>query len=224
MTPLVRELSALVPEPETAYWFDLGTFASAVQAQLVQWDDVRHLPYPRTVAVFVTDKGARCAVWMKGGEHSITMAYLMQDPGKRARFSAPIAVTDDGGAPRFVAANGGDGQVAARVLVSVMQRLHSQHTAYRPERAGTPTQQRKRQANGKRPMFVWRTVTIGATPNVAVATSDVAGTHASPRAHDRRGHWRTYRATGKRVWVKHCRVGNATDGVVFKDYKLQDQP
>jgi len=25
MTPLVREMSALVPEPESAHWFDLGT-------------------------------------------------------------------------------------------------------------------------------------------------------------------------------------------------------
>lgn len=32
------------------------------------------------------------------------------------------------------------------------------------------------------------------------------GTHASPIPHDRRGHWRTYRASGKRVWINNSKV------------------
>ena len=32
--------------------------------------------------------------------------------------------------------------------------------------------------------------------------------------------WRTY-PSGKRGWVKHCRVGNPADGVVFKDYRIR---
>lgn len=221
MTPLVRELSALVPEPESAHWFDLGTLPASTPAMRVAWEDIRHLPYPRTVAVFVTDKGARCACWLQGGEHSITMAYLMQDPGQRARFADPIAVTEDGGELRVVTAKGGDGKAAARVLASVVQRLQYQSTAYRPERAGTAAQQRKRIKQGKKPLFAWHTVTIAAAPKAAIATPDVAGTHASPRAHERRGHWRTYKATGRRVWVKNCRVGNPADGVIFKDYKIR---
>ncbi len=149
------------------------------------------------------------------------MAYLMQDPGQRARFADPIAVTEDGGELRVVTAKGGDGKAAARVLASVVQRLQYQSTAYRPERAGTAAQQRKRIKHGKKPLFAWHTVTIAAAPKAAIATPDVAGTHASPRAHERRGHWRTYKATGRRVWVKNCRVGNPADGVIFKDYKIR---
>lgn len=43
------------------------------------------------------------------------------------------------------------------------------------------------------------------------------GTHASPRWHIRRGHWRTL-ADGRRVFVRECEVGDATLGGVVKDY------
>ena len=40
----------------------------------------------------------------------------------------------------------------------------------------------------------------------------------APRAaHDRRGHWRTYKATGKRVWVKDCAIhGGASEPRNYK--------
>lgn len=76
----------------------------------------------------------------------------------------------------------------------------------------------KRAAKGKGPiLFDWHTVAI------APATLKIqhqGGTHASPRLHDRRGHWRTH-PSGKRVWVKSCKVGDASKGVVFKDYKVK---
>lgn len=34
----------------------------------------------------------------------------------------------------------------------------------------------------------------------------MGGTHASPIPHDRRGHWRTYKASGRRVWIKDQRI------------------
>ena len=37
--------------------------------------------------------------------------------------------------------------------------------------------------------------------------------------HDRRGHWRKH-PSGKIIWVKPCKVGDATKGVIFKDYKI----
>lgn len=221
MTPLVREMAAIVPQPETAHWFDLGTIPGRIESQMVYWDDIRHMPYPRTIAVFITDKGSKAACWIQAGEHSLSMAYLMADPGKAPRFSIPIVITEVDGELRYEA-KGGDGKAAAGVLCAIAKRLQTASIAYRPKAAVTPAKNRKRMLKGKRPLFVWHTVTIAATPKVAVATPDVAGTHASPRAHDRRGHWRTLKVSGKRVWVKHCRVGNPADGVVFKDYKVSD--
>lgn len=46
------------------------------------------------------------------------------------------------------------------------------------------------------------------------------GSHASPRWHIRRGHWRQL-ADGRRVFVRECAVGDASRGGVVKDYHVQ---
>jgi hypothetical protein len=80
---------------------------------------------------------------------------------------------------------------------------------------------RKRQLKGKPALsFDWVTVEIG---DRKAKNASQGGTHASPRLHDRRGHWRVMKATGKRVWVKQCKVGDASKGVIFKDYKLKEK-
>jgi len=38
------------------------------------------------------------------------------------------------------------------------------------------------------------------------AAEQQGGTHASPEPHDRAGHWRTYKASGKRVWINDTKV------------------
>lgn len=43
---------------------------------------------------------------------------------------------------------------------------------------------------------------------------------ASRRQHEVRGHWRRYRRSGKRVWVRSHQRGDAALGVVTKDYVL----
>lgn len=76
---------------------------------------------------------------------------------------------------------------------------------------------KRRIANGKKPLiFDWHTITIEPP---AEKGEHLGGTHASPRQHERRGHWRTC-ANGNRVWVRHCTVGDASRGTVFKDYKV----
>jgi len=45
------------------------------------------------------------------------------------------------------------------------------------------------------------------------------GTHASPRWHIRRGHWRTL-GDGRRVFVRECEVGDQSRGAVLKDYRM----
>lgn len=87
--------------------------------------------------------------------------------------------------------------------------------------AHTPTGNRsnaKRIRNGKKPLFTWTTVTI--QPKRLANVNTLGGTHASPRLHDRRGHWRTCK-TGKRVWVRDCKVGSAVNGIGFHDYEVR---
>lgn len=70
---------------------------------------------------------------------------------------------------------------------------------------------------GKKPLFEWRTVVIAPK---AAPSAPKGGTHASPRHHDRRGHWSVSKL-GKRYWRKATKVGNPTNGVVFHDYQLK---
>jgi hypothetical protein len=46
------------------------------------------------------------------------------------------------------------------------------------------------------------------------------GSHASPRWHIRRGHWRTL-PDGRTTFVRECEVGDPAGGGVVKDYRVQ---
>lgn len=88
--------------------------------------------------------------------------------------------------------------------------------AYEPEIRETFTNRRKAE-EGKPPSYSWRTVVV---PSMLRARAMNGGTHASPRLHERRGHWRTI-ADGRKVWVRDCLVGDPDLGVVEKDYLLR---
>lgn len=47
----------------------------------------------------------------------------------------------------------------------------------------------------------------------------LGGTHASPRWHMRRGHWRRYKS-GKQVWISLTEVGDKSRGRVVKEYLI----
>jgi hypothetical protein len=67
--------------------------------------------------------------------------------------------------------------------------------------------------------WVWHQVSINPGRLRAVSTPQ-GGTHASPRWHIRRGHWRQL-ADGRRVFVRQCEVGDPTRGGVVKDYRVE---
>ena len=67
------------------------------------------------------------------------------------------------------------------------------------------------------PMYDWTTIEIE-PPKPKSAPQ--GGTHASPRQHDRRGHFRTLKS-GKKVWVRQTVVGDPTKGRRFADYVIK---
>lgn len=110
-----------------------------------------------------------------------------------------------------------DCMAAMAVVGYMLDSLNAGGTAYQPTaKANSPTN-RRRIANGKPALiYDWRTVVI--EPKQA-KTESLGGTHASPRQHERRGHWRVT-AAGRKVWVRNCLVGDASLGTVFHDYKV----
>lgn len=89
--------------------------------------------------------------------------------------------------------------------------------AYIPSVRDTFTNRRKMQ-QGKLPTYDWTTVWIEPAKQ---RSEGKGGTHASPRLHDRRGHLRRL-ASGKNIWVKSCKVGDASKGVIFHDYAIKE--
>jgi hypothetical protein len=47
----------------------------------------------------------------------------------------------------------------------------------------------------------------------------LGGTHASPRWHIRRGHWRNL-VDGRRIFIREFEVGDMARGGVVKDYEV----
>ena len=78
---------------------------------------------------------------------------------------------------------------------------------------------RKRRLRGKKPLYTYKVITI--TGKRRVSEVGKGGTHASPVAHLRRGHWRTYKS-GVRGWVNAMMI-NGTNGIVVKDYKVESR-
>jgi hypothetical protein len=78
---------------------------------------------------------------------------------------------------------------------------------------------KKRRIRGKKPLYTYKVITI--TGKRRVSEVSKGGTHASPVAHLRRGHWRTYKS-GVRGWVNAMMI-NGTDGIVVKDYKVESR-
>jgi len=68
---------------------------------------------------------------------------------------------------------------------------------------------------GRKPLVTWATINLDAP---RYKSEPKGGTHASPRLHDRRGHWATSKL-GKRFWRKDSKVGSAKNGITIQSYE-----
>ena len=78
---------------------------------------------------------------------------------------------------------------------------------------------KKRISKGKKPLVEFRLITVDTNKKDTEVTMP-HGTHASPRQHWRRGHWRTAPKSGKKVWIDPMLVGDETNGKIIKDYAV----
>jgi hypothetical protein len=84
-----------------------------------------------------------------------------------------------------------------------------------PEEAAT---NRKRISKGKKPLIEFKVATIEGKKTMVSSTPH--GTHASPRLHWRRGHWRTMAKSGKKSWIAPMEVGDEDNGRIIKTYAI----
>jgi hypothetical protein len=164
-------------------------------------------------------------VWCHGDPY--TRVYIHRDGAKYKWFSdyyTADGVVDDpiGDIDALISSEVDQGSsfdvnAAKAVLAQVCAITEQPAVAYTSNPSPKNPSRIKR---GKKPLFEWTTVVI--QPRAPKAEPK-GGTHASPRQHDRRGHWVTS-PRGKRFWRKPSRVGKARDGIIFHDYAVRSQP
>jgi len=77
---------------------------------------------------------------------------------------------------------------------------------------------RKRISKGKKPLIEFKMAVIEGKK--AIISSTPHGTHASPRLHWRRGHWRRTPKSGKQIWIAPMEVGDEDNGKIIKTYAI----
>lgn len=217
MTPLVCKAVKFAPEPETALWFDVG-YMDATLAMKVPADFLMNLPSKRTGIVGFDTSGKDFALWLFQGDGSVTVGGCSMWHGK---YFAPYAymATEDGfkvyRKDQEITLD--DIKPVHRMVLAVLVKLVKQSEGFKP----TPKRSflnQKRQTKGKPALtFDWHTIVIEPSKQ---KNDPQGGTHASPRRHQVRGYWRTYKS-GKKGWVRECWKGDASKGSVFKDYTLK---
>lgn len=76
----------------------------------------------------------------------------------------------------------------------------------------------KMKAWGKRG---WEYKVYKPCPSPSMRGEGNGGTHASPRWHLRRGHWRRKPNSQERIWIRSSEVGDKARGGIIKDYDLR---
>ena len=227
MTPLVKEMVGYTPEAETFMWFDLGKLPTEEVKFLVDGEVLTHIPFHKVIVCCIDSDGDKCMLTLIGGNGSVAAAGFVLSPTSYEMVNA-FAYMDTPEGLRLLPANEGDAPPSKEQCYSVLctikhflDMLDLKSVEAHQPRIKRSLINDKRKAKGKFPsMFDWHTVVLQPAESKGAA---LGGHHASPRRHQARGHWRTYKS-GKRGWVKECWRGNASAGAVFKDYELKQNP
>lgn len=220
MTPLIQEMVALSPEESINFqWFDAtATYKDEgeVNAELLALP----MPFPLTAIVYQQTDGLKILMLTKTLKDITGVAGWVIGKNKSKEIPPFIYSVEESG----IRVKHQDGtpfdyrtSVATNFVAAICNFLVSLQTqqvqSYSPVRRSN---HEKRIRQGKFPLYDWKTITIE-PPKPKLES--LGGTHASPRKHERRGHFR--RTKKGQVWVKNCTVGNASKGTVFHDYQFK---
>lgn len=232
MTPFIRSTMRWMLEsdidPTEMQWFDIsGTLDQSTIDQnwlheyrppfekcMVVWQgrSANHEVYEFLMTVVGTDP-----------EEGIVLSVYKGAHGQMPQKMPLLVYVLDEGLIRYGPVEEGDtipekdAQMVLAMVGNWYRVLSQRCSSYKPVVRNTFTNRRKI-AQGKVPTYDWTMVYI--EPSKPRSESK-GGTHASPRQHDRRGHLRRLRS-GKNVWVRPCKVGDPTRGVVWHGYAIRE--
>lgn len=229
MTPLIREWVKLYAEsggdPADGFWFDISGALHQADVPALELT-LEHARPPFQSCYFV------CSGKKDHRQHEVLVTVDGDDPEDGIQVSAGVKVGSGNpntlGYFTYAVQDGKivllsndmpseqNVQMVMRMLALWYGALAQGGEAYQPVVKEGLTSKRL-QAKGKAPLFSWHTVKIEPPKP---KQEHRGGTHATPRLHDRRGHLRRL-ANGKTCWVRACKVGDASKGVVFKDYEVK---
>ena len=184
----------------------------------------QRLPHPQTIFE-LRDRGPeiRCQIVYARQQHDGIEAVwlaLWRNPRRWTDVHARLHIADGGVAEFEPNPAISDsvlatqcGEAAAAIVWRALAILST--SADVSERQIAPSQRKPFARDGVRG-WVWRQVAID-PERLRIASAELGGSHASPRWHLRRGHWRQF-ADGRRVFVRQCVVGDPERGGVVKDY------
>ena len=224
MTPLIKELVKMVTvanlDPTQMQWFDV---TGAIK-EYIGCDQRKYLlhpaPYKSMMLCGKTEQGDFMLSVLAEPTATIVTGWILKPTGYKSLGSFLFAEHNNepktGEIDRPIDSQ--DQAMMCAIVAMFYASLDMKVQAYVPTAKDTFTNRRKIK-EGKLPTYDWHTVEI--EPPKA-KNEYQGGTHATPRRHQVRGYWRTYKS-GKRGWVKECWKGDATKGTVFKDYVVGEQ-
>lgn len=221
MTPLVKEVHKLTGHAVSpAMWFDLGSINR--NAPDPENCPPLRLPFERCALVGRDGSNYKhlCLLVQVATDAVTAVHYFMRAAGWSRTSLFAITIQHGRFAVHQVDGEEMPTKDEALTLIGLLHEWLSilqTHAgeAYEPAIKHTFLN-RIKVAEGKPPSYSWHTVVVPAMLRAAAA---LGGTHASPRLHERRGHWRKLES-GRQVWVRDCLVGDPDLGVVEKDYKV----
>ena len=227
MTPLIKEMVKVVLDadldPTQMQWFDISR-SPKKDIEFLQSKYLLHpAPYKnmmlcgRLKQQGTLHQGAFMLSVLTEQKKAIVTGWILKPTGYDQLGSFFIA--EHNGEPKTGEVDGPidpqNQSTMCALLAIFYASLDMQVQAYVPTPHKANVSRAKR---GLKPLYEWHTIVIEPSQT---KQEHQGGTHASPRRHQARGHWRTYQS-GKRGWVRECFRGDASKGAVFKDYQIKE--
>jgi hypothetical protein len=230
-TPLVRSTMKWMAEGDidiaSYHWFDITGLPDKTMVQQ-NWLLEYRPPFEKCMVCWQSFsqkdlKNYNLITMIEGSDpnEGIMVTVFRGELGAEPVVSMPLVYFIEDGFVRYGAVDENvvmkeiDGEMTLGFIAGWYRSLSMGCNTYVASIPQTFTNKRKI-AQGKLPTYEWRTVVIEPTKP---KSESKGGTHASPKLHDRRGHLRRLQS-GKNVWVRSCKVGDASKGVIFHDYKI----